>query len=199
MSWYRQLPGSEPERLKGACLYPGEAPERPGGGTVVAVTERELRALPIAASAVGSQPGRHTLKGAETNVYAVPAGDSAEGVQSFDTAVLGRKVRVRVRPVEHRFDYGDGTALVSAAPGGPIAEARWGEKTVTSHAFAQTGDLTVSLTTVFSGEFSVEGGPWQAIAGTAAVPSQPRVLSVWRSEVKLYAENCLQNPHREGC
>ncbi|MEA5454604.1 hypothetical protein SPF06_07705 [Sinomonas sp. JGH33] len=186
-------------RLDQMCLYPGDTPKHPDGGAVIAVTDRELRALPIAPSGLGSQPGRHTLKGAETNVYAVPAGASAEGVQSFDTAVLGRKVRVRVRPVEHRFDYGDGTALVSAAPGGPIPEARWGEKTVTSHAYAQTGDFTVSLTTVFAGEFSVEGGPWQAIAGTAAVPSQPRVLSVWRSEVKLYAENCLQNPHGEGC
>ncbi|MDQ4502690.1 hypothetical protein [Sinomonas sp. ASV322] len=199
--WY-SAPRSNPgERKREAmdCLYDGEPPQRPGGGEVVVVTEKQLRELPIAPSVVGAQPGRHTLKGAETNVYAEPAGASREGVQSFETTVLGRKVRVRVRPVEHRFDYGDGTTLVSAAPGGPVPEARWGEKTATSHAYQATGDFRVGLTTVFAGEFSVEGGPWQGIAGTAAVPSAPRTLSVWRSEVRLYAENCLQNPHGEGC
>jgi hypothetical protein len=193
VNWYRQLPGAEPERLSSGCLYPGEAPQRPGGGGVVAVTERELRQLPIAAPVLGSQPGRHTLRGAETNVYA----DSA--AQSFRITLLGRGVEVRVRPVEHRFDYGDGTALASAAPGGPVPEARWGEKTATSHRFTATGDYTVALSTVYAGEFSVDGGPFQPIPGTATVPSQPRVLSVWRSEVRLYAEDCNANPHGEGC
>ncbi|MDQ4502736.1 hypothetical protein [Sinomonas sp. ASV322] len=199
--WFRasQSDPSTLERLNEDCLYEGDPPQRPGSGEVVVVTERQLRELPIAPSVVGAQPGRHTLKGAETNVYAEPADASREGVQSFETTVLGRKVRVRVRPVEHRFDYGDGTSLVSAAPGGPVPEARWGEKTATSHAYQATGDFRVGLTTVFAGEFSVEGGPWQPIAGTAAVPSAPRTLSVWRSEARLYAENCLQNPHGEGC
>lgn len=193
VNWYRQLGGSEPERLDSGCLYPGVAPERPGGGAVVAVTEAQLRQLPIAPAALGVQPGRHTLKGAETNVYA----DS--GPQSFRTTVLGRAVEVRVAPVEHRFDYGDGSALVSAAPGGPLPQQRWGERTATSHRYAATGDYTVALTTVYAGQFSVDGGPFQPIPGTAPVPSPARELSVWRSQVKLYAETCTTNPHGEGC
>jgi hypothetical protein len=193
VSWYRQLGGSEPERLESGCLYPGAAPERPGGGSVVAVTEAQLRQLPIAPAALGLQPGRHTLKGAETNVYA----DSAP--QSFRTTVLGRAVEVRVAPVEHRFDYGDGTSLVSAAPGGPLPQQRWGEKTATSHRYTATGDYTLALTTVYAGEFSVEGGPFQPIPGTATVPSPTREVSVWRSQVRLYAQTCTTNPHAEAC
>ena len=193
--WSR-APATEPavrELVEMSCIYEGVPPERPGGGTVIAVSEEQLRELPIAAPALGAQPGRHTLKGAETNVYA----DSA--AQAFRITLLGRAVEVRVRPVEHRFDYGDGAALVSAAPGGPVPEARWGEETATSHRYTATGDYTVALSTVFAGEFSVDGGPFQPIPGTATVPSPPRTLSVWRSEVRLYAEDCNANPHGEGC
>ena len=157
------------------------------------VSERELRELPIAAPVLGSQPGRHTLKGVETNVYA----EAAE--QSFRITVLGRGVEVRVRPVEFRFDYGDGSLLASAAPGGPIHQERWGERTATSHPYTGTGDYTLSLTTVFAGEFRLEGGPWQPIAGTSEIPSRSRALSVWRSEVRLYADDCIANPAGEGC
>ncbi|WP_212745894.1 hypothetical protein [Sinomonas susongensis] len=193
VNWYRQRPGSEPERLDAGCLYPGQAPERPGGGAVVGLGQRELRELPIAAAGLGLQPGRHTLRGAETNVYADPA------VQSFRTTVLGRGVLVRVRPVEHRFDYGDGASLASAAPGGPLPQERWGERTATSHRYTATGEYLVGLVTVFAGEFSVEGGPWQPIPGTAEVPSPPRPVSVWRSEVRLYAQDCNTDPHGQGC
>ncbi|WP_415857435.1 hypothetical protein, partial [Sinomonas sp. G460-2] len=186
MTWFR-APQASPgawERLEQACMFDGVPPERPGGGLVVAVTERQLRELPIAAPVLGSQPGRHTLKGAETNLYAEPAG------QSFRLTIAGRAVEVRVAPAEYRWSYGDGTTLTTAAPGGPIPEARWGEKTATSHAYTATGDVAASLATVFTGEFSVEGGPFQPIAGTATVPSTPRALTVWRSEVRLYADDC---------
>ncbi|WP_077490381.1 PKD domain-containing protein [Sinomonas mesophila] len=142
---------------------------------------------------LGSQPGRHTLKGAETNIYAEPAD------QSFTIDILGRRVDVRVKPSEYRWDYGDGTSLITAAPGGPIPESRWGEKTVTSHVYRQTGDFAVNLTTVFTGEFSVDGGPYQPIVGNAPIPSAPRTLSVWRSEVKLYADDCNVNPQGGSC
>ncbi|HKU12276.1 MAG TPA: hypothetical protein VJQ61_13755 [Sinomonas sp.] len=193
VNWYRQLPGSEPERLRSGCLYPGEAPERPGGGLVIAVTENQLRELPIAPAKLGSQPGRHTLKGAETNLYAEPA------AQSFQVTIMDRRVEVRVKPVEYRWSYGDGASLVTGSSGGPLPEARWGEKTVTSHAYQLTGDVAVALVTVFTGEFSVDGGAFQPIAGTASVPSESKTLSVWRSEVHLYADDCNANPHGQGC
>ena len=193
VSWYRQRAGGEAERLNSSCLYPGEPPERPGGGLVVAVTERQLRELPIVAPLLGVQPGRHTLKGAETNLYAEPA------EQSFELTIAGRRVEVRVAPVEYRWSYGDGTALSTAVPGGPVPQEQLGERTETSHVYRSTGDVTASLTTVFTGRFSVDGGPFQPIAGTAAVTSVPRDLSVWRSEVRLYADDCNTNPNGQGC
>jgi hypothetical protein len=195
VTWFR-APQDKPdawERLDQACMSDGFPPERPGGGLVVAVTERQLRELPIKAPALGSQPGRHTLKGAETNLYAEPA------EQTFDLTILGRRVQVRATPAEYRWDYGDGTTLTTAAPGGPIPEARWGQKTATSHPYQATGEVTATLHTVYTGTYSVDGGPSQPIAGTATIASTPRTLTVWRSEVHLYADDCNTNPHGPGC
>ena len=195
VNWYRTPKGGgAEERLEASCLYPNEMPERPGGGRLeIAVTEQQLRELPIAPSRLGTQPGRHTLKGAETNVYAEPAD------QTFSITIIGRKVDIKVTPLEYRWSYGDGTTLVTSAPGGPIPESRWGEKTVTSHVYTATGDVALGLTTVFTGEFSVDRGPFQAIPGSAEVPSEARTLSIWRSEVKLYADDCNVNPSGPGC
>ena len=173
------------------CRYPNDPPA--GRAPIPAFTQKEFRELPILAATIGSQPGRHTLKGAETNVYA----DVAE--QTFNVTLAGYDFVIRAHPLEYRWNYGDGTSLVTSAPGGPIPEDRWGEKTVTSHVYSATGDVAVGLSTVFIGEYSVDGGPFQAIVGTAEVPSQPRALSIWRSEVKLYADDCNVNPAGAGC
>ncbi|MEN2745026.1 hypothetical protein [Sinomonas halotolerans] len=189
------VPGTAPVRYEksGApeCQFPNEPPS--GAAAAPAFTQREFRRLPIAPAKIGAQPGRHTLKGAETNIYA------ESGEQSFSVTLAGHEFSIRTRPLEYHWDYGDGTTLISAAPGGPVPESRWGEKTVTSHVYTATGDVQVGLTTVFVGEYSVDGGPFQAIVGTAEVDSQPRALSIWRSQVKLYADDCNVNPAGEGC
>jgi hypothetical protein len=194
------VPGSTPPEYRPSgsmtCrLLNDPPPGTPGAGpdAVPEFTEADFRRLPIQAATIGAQPGRHTLKGSETNIYA----DSQP--QEFTATLLGHDFRVRAKPLEYRWDYGDGTTLTTSAPGGPVPESRWGEKTVTSHVFTATGDFTVRLTTVFTGEFSVDGGPYQQIAGTAPVPSEPRTLSVWRSEVKQYADDCNVNPQGAGC
>jgi hypothetical protein len=171
------------------CQYPAE----PGRPAFPGFTEKDFRKLAIVSASIGSQPERHTLKGAETNIY----GTVEE--QTFTVQIVGYRVEVRVKPSEYRWSYGDGTSLATAVPGGPVPEARWGDKTVTSHVYKATGDVNVALTTVFTGEFSVDGGPFQPIAGNAPVPSAPKTLSVWRSEVKLYADDCNANPAGEGC
>lgn len=65
--------------------------------------------------------------------------------------------------------------------------------------YEETGDFEVVVTTLFNGEFSVDGGPWLPIPGEANVASEPVSISVWRSETYNYADNCLENPNGAGC
>lgn len=137
------------------CVYPGQSP-----GVVLAPLEPEVslaefQKLPIVAAEVTIQPSPHTLIGAETNAFA----EASE--QILPLVVLSKSVRVKATPTDYIWDYGDGVTLgptPSAGSGLPISQ--WGQKTRTSHIYTQTRDFQIVLTTRFTGQYSVEGGPW---------------------------------------
>ena len=161
------------------------------------IREAALRAFqeaPIAPGTMTLQPSPHTLVGANTNVYVEASS------QVFEMELLGQSVRIEVEPTEYTFNYGDGTNYGPVStPGAPLPEARWGEQTATSHMYSQTGDFPVAVTTFFSGEYSVNGGPMIPMDGRAEVASPAQTLSVWRSESRNVADNCLVNPAGIGC
>ena len=150
--------------------------------------------LPVNAGISGIQPTPHTLRGAETNFYA----EASE--QTFNVIMLGQKVAIIAKPVQYRWDYGDGTSLgPTTTMGGPLPQDRWGEKTGTSHAYAQTGDFNVVLTTYFQGTYSVNGGPALPIPNQGQFSTAPQTVSVWRSVTRNYADDCITNPRGQGC
>ncbi|SDL76457.1 hypothetical protein SAMN04487916_11425 [Arthrobacter sp. ov407] len=161
---------------------------------IAAMIQREFQRLPISAGTSSAQPSPNTLRGAETNFYASAAD------QQFDITILAQAVHVIAKPVEYTWSYGDGTSLgPQTAAGGPLPQDRWGEKTLTSHVYAQTGDFPVVLTTHFQGTYSVNGGPPLPIPGQGSFRSPPQTVSVWRSITRNYADTCLQNPQGQGC
>lgn len=155
---------------------------------------QDFRDLPVAAGTLTAQPSPHTLVGAETNVFA-----SAEE-QQFDVTILGQQVQLTATPSQYTFNYGDGTTLgPGASHGGPIPEAEWGTKTRTSHLYSDTGNFDVTVTTSFTGTYSVNNGPALPITGTGEFTSAPQTLQVWRSVTRNYADDCNVNPLGEGC
>lgn len=195
--WYSGLKtldplGWPPLSANPSCIYsedPAAFQERLRGEIL-----RAFQEAPITPGSMTLQPSPHTLIGAHTNVYveAQP--------QVFEMQLLGQSIRIEVEPTEYTFDYGDGTTYGPvSAPGGPLPEARWGEQTPTSHMYSQTGDFMVGITTFFSGQYSVNGGPMIPMGGRAEVASPSQVLSVWRAESRNVADNCLVNPAGVGC
>ena len=174
------------------CLYD----ERPEDllPRIAARIVNDFRQLPVAAGRVSGQPSPHTLLGAETNFFA----EASE--QQFDVTILGQRVHIIATPFEYTWNYGDGVVVgPQVSAGGPLPEDRWGEKTRTSHVYSQTGDFNVVLTTHFRGTYSVNGGPPLPIPGQGDFSSAPLTTSVWRSVTRHYADNCLENPHGDGC
>ncbi|WP_427173718.1 hypothetical protein [Arthrobacter sp. 92] len=140
------------------------------------------------------QPSPHTLRGAETNVYA-----NAEE-QQFDVIILGQRIHIIATPAQYSFDYGDGASLgPTTSAGGPLPQERWGEKTRTSHIYGQTGDYRIVLTTHFQGTYSVNDGPPLPIPGQGQFGSPPQTISVWRTITRNYADDCIRNPQGQGC
>jgi hypothetical protein len=161
---------------------------------IAAQIQQQFESLPINAGAVVAQPSPHTLRGAETNFYA----DASE--QQFDVTMLGQKVHVVATPVQYTWNYGDGTVFgPQPSMGGPLPQDRWGEKTRTSHVYADTGDFQVVLTTSFQGTYSVNNGPPLPIPGQGQFSAPPQAISVWRSITRNYADDCNQNPQGQGC
>lgn len=156
------------------------------------VTLEDFRRLDIAPSQIESDSGGFGLIRANTNFYAT------EEPQTLNTTMLDQAVAIQAVPVQWTWDYGDGSeALSHPYPGGPQRE--FNQETTTSHQFQDTGEFPVSLTTAYRGQFSVNGGPWIAIPGTAEVPSDPVVADIWRSKSKNVAENCVENPQGWAC
>lgn len=141
-------------------------PSSGGGGAVPVmpvVTESDFRSLgvePLAAH-IGP-PGGWIPIGIDMIAWA----ESRE--QTFDVVMLGQAVKVRATPVKYVWDFGDGTVLTTTFPG-----REYPARDV-SMRYAFQGWYEVSLVTQFSGEYSVNGGPWQPIAGNIEVASEKR-------------------------
>ncbi|MHA7264031.1 PKD domain-containing protein [Arthrobacter sp. TMN-37] len=188
---------SETRTGRNSCIYPGEPPQPPTEGEPaeepIIITIAEFRSQPIAQSVVFSQPENFGLKNAHSNLYA--EAQEQEFVFDFRNA----QIRLRAWPVSYRWDYGDGTGTTTTVPGGPVEGDAFNTETPTSHQYLETGDYNVTLTTSFAGDYSVDGGPFQPIAGQAEVASEPHLMSIWRTEAHSVADDCLENPSGIGC
>ena len=174
------------------CLYDSKPEDVLAN--IAARIANDFRRLPIQPAKVTVQPGPHTLKGMETNVFA------AATTQAFDVVILGQNVHLEATPVEYTYNYGDGTSFgPTMFAGGSISEDEWGTKTRTSHVYKQTGDFRLTVTTGFRGTYSVNGGPPLPITGNGQFASPAQLVSVWRSETRQVADNCIENPTGWAC
>ncbi len=180
-------------------MYPGQPPEPPIEGGVtpaeapIVITLEEFQKQPVLAATILSQPSNFGLRNAHSNIYA-KAQDQEFAFDFQDASIV-----LKARPVSYRWDYGDGFSTTTSTPGGPIIENAFNTPTATSHQYAQTGDFQVTVTTFFAGDYSVDGGPFQPVAGEAAVVSAPHLMSIWRTRTHQVSQDCLENPTGIGC
>lgn len=194
--WYRASKDKSPvvwHYFSGPECIHGEKP-RDILAEIAASIAHEFQRSPVVAASIGSQPGPHTLRGKETNVWAEAT------TQTFNLTMLGQKVTITATPVAYTWDYGDGTIWgPTPTHGAPLHKDRIGEQTQTSHVYTETGHLIINLTTHFDGSYTVNNGPALPITGQGNIPSPPLALTVWRAETNLYADNCFENPQGIGC
>jgi hypothetical protein len=160
---------------------------------VVEVTPAKFRSFPIAPSKTASQPEGFSLRNGNAHMYAIP------NPQTFNVDIFDQPVRIRAIPQSYAWKYGDGQSKRTQNPGKPNPNHTFDEPTDTSHIYKETGDYQIRLSTIYRGEFSVNGGPWKPIPGTANVPSEPMPMSVWRTKKLLVDRNCVENPDGPAC
>lgn len=125
--------------------------------------------------------------------------------QSFQRDMLGIDVEIRAVPIDYHFDYGDGTARTTAAPGRPAADAAGANdsaptdrETLTSHIYQETGLYEVGITTTFTGEYRIAGGTWTPIADATTVEASPGQADIWRTQSRHVSGQC-EDPDQWGC
>ena len=125
-------------------------------------------------------PGGKTLVNLQTVLWADTPADRSLGT----VTLLGTyRVALRVHVQRVAWAFGDGATDVAGSPGLPY---RKGEHCTTvtcpghfGHVYATTGTMTITEQVTWSGQYSVDGGAWQDVAGTVdgpAATTQVRVL-----------------------
>jgi hypothetical protein len=132
------------------------------------VTEADLRRIPLPASPVNLQPANGE---AILNVPLIL--HTTTGTVTRDTTVLGYPVTIRATPGSWTWTLGDGTTLgPTTDPGNPYPR-----ETLT-HTYTAAGDREITLTTTYTGEYTIAGLPYRPIDGTASVTSTPTPVHV---------------------
>ncbi|WP_139368598.1 PKD domain-containing protein [Agreia bicolorata] len=159
------------------------------------MTTREVAHLVPGVSAQGMEPRGFMVVGLPTNFYA----DAQTSVVS--TTLLGTPAEVRFTPVSFIWDHGDGSTITSGTGGATWASLGLPEfsETATSHVFDRAGDYTISLTILYSAEYRIGGGAWQALAGTVPSTSPPLTASAKAAKTVLVADDCGRRRISPGC
>ncbi|UTT38403.1 hypothetical protein NMP99_10070 [Glutamicibacter mishrai] len=178
--------------LKGRLVYqysycPGDPPkfDIPEENLIrqIKIDINKFRSFPIKGSTIQSAPNKFSLRNGHTHFWA------SKETQEFKSNLSGSNVRIKAIPIQWNWNYGDGSKRNLNFPGEAMPGHTLHDETPTSHSYSETGKFGVNVTTLYRGEFSVDGGPWQAIPGQAAVPSNTLPMDVWRTEKELIAND----------
>jgi len=174
---YQYCPGDPP---KMEIPEDGRIEEAP---RAIIITVEKFRSYPIKASKIQSSPNKFSLRNGHTHFWA------SKEVQEFKSEISDQNVKIKAIPIQWNWNYGDGSTRNLNFPGEAMPSHTLHDETKTSHSYTKTGKFGVTVTTLYRGEFSVDGGPWQAIPGQAAVPSNSLPIDVWRTEKELIAND----------
>jgi hypothetical protein len=186
--WTNWIPVSGP-----TCLYDAK-PENVLANIATRILN-DFRQLPVNPGTLEAQPFPHTLKGGPTNFYTTAT------EQAFDVTILGQAVHLTATPASFTYNFGDATTLgPTPVAGYSIPEADWLlNDTRTSHSYTATGNYPATITTNFTGTYSVNNGPPLPINGTLDLTTAPKTIQVWKTEKALVADTCQENPKSWGC
>ena len=186
--WETAVPGFVPDPAAPAA--PGQAPPAPGAPAQVAppqpvLTEamivQAFHTTPFAKPRAEVQPvGGRTLVTLPTYVQIAwdPAGFEPGEISTVD--LLGHAVRIRPVGQSYLYDFGDGGAVgPTSSTGGPYPS---GDVT---YPYPTAGRVAINVTAPYSGEYSVDGGPWIPIADTVQIPGPEEPIDVRTSRNEL--------------
>ena len=166
----------------------GGAPARPAPPT--RIPESQFQSFDIPAPTIYAWPKDWAVVGKPAAFW------TDTEVSYIDMTLLTYAVTVKVTPERFHWDFGDDTGKTTSAKG---KKPPPGSSPQIGHEYQKSGTVSVSMTATFSGEFSVDGGPWLPIDGFAHVASNEIGIDVYRYHRYLVDEDCYANPRGPDC
>ncbi|MCY7401326.1 MAG: PKD domain-containing protein, partial [Nocardioides sp.] len=165
------------ERTGTLCATPEAAGTDP---MVPAYSLAEFQRLPLpAGSSTVEPPGGYVLVTMPTNVFT-----TATDPVLLDTVLAGIPIQVRATPARWSWDFGDGEGSV-----GPTDEPGAAYPALThTHTYASRGTYDITMTTHYTGEYTLDGATWLPIPGEAEVESAPVTVQALAGRNVLVAE-----------
>ncbi len=137
---------------------------------------RYFQELPLPDLPTQQQPPGNALAGLPVVFYT-----DGPTTQTFTVDIRGFTVDIVATATGFTWDTGDGAVLTTTDPGAPYPDH------TISHDY-RSGTYTASLTTTWSGTFSVDGGATAEVPGTTTTEGPPATFTV------LQASPVLTNP-----
>lgn len=147
----------------------------------LAMVQREFRQTPFAKPGVQMQPvGNRTLVNLPTYFRTVFPGEGFGPDEVRTVTILGNTVRIKPVLKSNTYVFGDG------ASEGPTSSlgGTWPDGDV-QHTYRKRGTVTTRITTVYGGQFSVNGGEFQDLPGTATLTGPAQQLQVVEAKTRL--------------
>lgn len=141
---------------------------------VITVTLSDFKSMPVKPLQANAGPSDGWLPVNMANVL-----HTEPETQELSTELLDTPVAIRATPASFHWDLGDGNTITTTNPGEPFPSE------IVSATYTQEGWYDITLTTTFSGQFSVNGGEWQDIDGTIEIASDPVPIYSKSLESKL--------------
>ncbi len=128
---------------------------------------------------IGTAPaGNVTLVNIETVLWVQTPADRTLGT----VTLLGHRVTLRAHVQTVRWNFGDGTAGETSSPGkaytdaDPCRTAQCAD--YFGHTYLHTGEVAIAAQLTWTGQFRVDGGAWQPIAGTVTAAATSETIRV---------------------
>lgn len=114
----------------------------------------------------------------------------------INDTILGYSITVKAIPRKYHWDFGDGNTLHTSHPGNKPSDIN---KARIYNVYTAPGNVTVKLSTTYTGMYKIGNSPWMTIPGSTDIPSQNADLRIYRFHKYLVNKSCEEDPTGPDC
>lgn len=114
----------------------------------------------------------------------------------INDTILGYSITVKAIPRKYHWDFGDGNTLHTSHPGNKPSDIN---KARIYNVYTAPGNVTVKLSTTYTGMYKIGNSAWMTIPGSTDIPSQNADLRIYRFHKYLVNKSCEEDPTGPDC